>query len=436
MTPESSTVEAIGRQGFWDPAIFDAELEKIFKTSWLFVAHESELEQKGDYVTRKMGAEAVIVTRDEAGQPRVFLNTCTHRGGQLCRADMGNTSHFRCSYHGWTFSNKGELRGVPELRAVYPAQFDRKAHGLAGARVDTFAGLIFATFNPDAPSLREYLGDLGWYLEAYFGKAPMEVVGAPTRGIVRSNWKVGAENYGGDGYHVGTTHRSAVELGVFGNPEETAKLGPLASGTLVYCVDAGNGHCIRIQKLPIEFEKPTFLGYPPELWGLFASNLSEDQLTANSGLAVAHGNVFPNLSFLEALGPPEPNEPPVGSLHLRQWHPISADRTELAMWSLVPKDAPEEWKRKSHAVTVRTLGFGGVFETDDLQNWVGMAETNRGPISRQQELVYEAVLGDLPLQSPWPGHVYAADHSDVGLLALHRRWNELMRNDKPSALSI
>jgi PAH dioxygenase large subunit len=436
MTSESATAATIDRHGFWDPAIFDDELDKIFKTSWLFVAHQSELEEKGDYVTRKMGTEPVIVTRDEAGQPRVFLNTCTHRGGQLCRADIGNTSHFRCAYHGWTFSNKGELRGVPELRSVYPPQFDRRAHNLAAARVETFAGLVFATFNPDAPSLRDYLGDMGWYLDAYFGKAPMEVVGVPTRGILRSNWKVGAENYGGDAYHVSTTHRTAVELGVFGSREEIAKLGPLSTGTFAYCVDAGNGHCIRIQKLPIEFEQPTLPGYPPELWGQFAGNLSDDQLAANTGLAVAHGNVFPNLSFLEALSAYEPNQPPIGSLHLRQWQPISADRTELILWSLVPKDAAEEWKRHSHAANVRTIGFGGLFETDDLENWVGMAETNRGALSHQQELVYQAVLGDRPLQSSWPGHVYAADHSEVGLLALHRRWHELMRDDTPTRASV
>jgi PAH dioxygenase large subunit len=313
----------ISRQSFWDPEVFEKELQHVFARSWLFVAHESEIPVRGDYVTRRMGANPVIVVRDEHGEARVFLNTCPHRGGQLCRAEMGNTSHFRCSYHGWTLSNKGELRGVPELRQVYPPTFDRKGHSLfAATRVETFAGLIFATFDPDAPPLTEYLGDIGWYLQAYFGKAELEVVAPPTRGILRSNWKVGAENYAGDGYHVTTTHRSPVELGMFGNPDKLAKLGPITTNPTAFCVDAGNGHAVRVQKLPIDFEQPMFLGYPPELWGVFADRLDADQLGANSGLAVAHGDVFPNLSFLDGLALTEPDAAPVSLLHLRQWQPL------------------------------------------------------------------------------------------------------------------
>jgi PAH dioxygenase large subunit len=428
MSPEQRSTDVISRRAFWAPDVFEEELAKVFRKSWLFVAHESEIEQPGDYVTRRMANEPVIVVRDEQGGVRVFLNTCPHRGGQLCRADLGNTSHFRCSYHGWTFSNKGELRGVPELRTVYPDDFDRKRHGLfAAARVSSFAGLIFATFDPDAPSLEEFLGDVGWYLQAYFGKAPLEVVGPPTRGILHSNWKVGAENYGGDGYHVTTTHHSPIQLGMFGNPEDYAKLGPLATGHSAFCVDAGNGHLLRIQKLPIEFDKPVFLGYPQELWGSFAARLSDEQLNANSGLAVAHGNVFPNLSFLEGIGTAEPGSLPVNILHLRQWQPVSADKTELTMWSLVPKDAPAAWQRESHQTLIRGLGFGGIFETDDFENWTGMAETNRGELAWQRELVYEAVRPAPPLDTAWPGTVYGVDHSEVSILALYRKWHELMR---------
>jgi phenylpropionate dioxygenase-like ring-hydroxylating dioxygenase large terminal subunit len=372
-----------------------------------------------------MGAEPVIVVRDERGQPQVFLNTCPHRGGQLCRADMGNTSHFRCSYHGWTFNNKGELRGVPE---VYPSTFDRKSHALFGAsRVETFAGLIFATFNPDAPSLEDYLGDAGWYLQAFLGKTPMEVVAPPTRGILRSNWKVGAENYAGDGYHVTTTHKTPIELGMFGNPNELAKLGPISTKQTAFCIDAGNGHTVRVQQLPIDFENPTFLGYPPELWGSFAERLDDAQLELACGLAVAHGNIFPNLSFLDSMVFPEPDAPPVALVHLRQWQPLGPDRTELTMWALVPKDASPDWKRDSQRGFVRSLGFGGIFEIDDFQNWIGMAETNRTNLSWDQELVYEAVPENGPIDTKWPGRVYAVDHSEVNQIAMHRRWSELMQ---------
>src|SRR5690349_7551291 len=134
----------VSRHAFWDPAIHREELERIFRRCWLFVAHETEIAEPGDYVTRRMGVDPVIVVRDEDGRPRVFMNTCPHRGTQLCRADLGNTSLFRCSYHGWTFDSTGACRGIPEMTEVYPRQFDKSKIRLFEApHVDTFAGLVF-----------------------------------------------------------------------------------------------------------------------------------------------------------------------------------------------------------------------------------------------------------------------------------------------------
>lgn len=76
---------------------------------------------------------------------------------------------------------------------------------------------------------------------------PCPAVGPATRGILHSNWKVGAENYGGDGYHVTTTHRSPIQPGMFGNHENFAKLGPLATGHTAFCVEGDNGHLLRIR---------------------------------------------------------------------------------------------------------------------------------------------------------------------------------------------
>jgi nitrite reductase/ring-hydroxylating ferredoxin subunit len=109
----------IERDIFVDPAIHAEELERIFARTWLFVAHASEIPSPGDYVTRRTGADPVFVTRTEDDRFQVFLNTCKHRGMQVCRVDRGNTSHFRCPYHGWTYRNDGHLIGVPALKQAY-----------------------------------------------------------------------------------------------------------------------------------------------------------------------------------------------------------------------------------------------------------------------------------------------------------------------------
>jgi len=419
----------VSRHAFWDPAIHREELERIFRRCWLFVAHESEIVEPGDYVTRRMGVDPVIVIRDEEGRPRVFMNTCPHRGTQLCRADLGNTSLFRCSYHGWTFDSTGACRGIPEMNEVYSRQFDKSKIRLFEApHVDTFAGLVFATWDADAPGLADYLGDVGWYLQASIGKpGGVEVVGPPARGIVATNWKVGAENYGGDGYHLTTAHKVVVDLGVFDTGRDSAPLEPTLNRALAHCIDAGNGHGVRVQQLPIAFEKPTFLGYPEELWGEFASGLDAGQIELEKGLAVTHGNVFPNLSFLEGLLPRAGSDmPPVSVLHIRQWQPLAVDSTELLMWALVPKKASSEWKLTSQRAVVRTLGFGGIVETDDFQNWTSMSGTNRSPVAWDRTYNYQGREHERATDVGWPGKVYAVDHAEVNQRAMYRRWCELM----------
>lgn len=102
-------------------------MEKIFRGSWLLLAHESEIATAGDYVTRRMGLDPVIVSRNDEGEIRVFLNACRHRGATLCSA-MGNSGHFRCSYPRRLLSNSGPYifriagapRSFPSLVYVHP----------------------------------------------------------------------------------------------------------------------------------------------------------------------------------------------------------------------------------------------------------------------------------------------------------------------------
>src|SRR5918995_5414058 len=81
---------------FNDEAVFRAELEKIFTTCWVFVAHESEIPKAGDFVQRRIGLDPVVVTRDGKGGINVLSNYCRHRGSQVCQTDAGNSRFFKC----------------------------------------------------------------------------------------------------------------------------------------------------------------------------------------------------------------------------------------------------------------------------------------------------------------------------------------------------
>ena len=274
--------------------IYEREKRNVFGRCWVFLAHESEIPAKGDYVLRKIGEDNFVVVRDEEGGINVLFDACRHRGVQICRADSGNTSHFRCPYHGWTYDTKGNLIGAPLWKNAFGGM-DKSLNGLAGAaKVGSKHGLIFATLDPSAPSLDDYLGGMGWYLDLVFGlnEYGVEVLGAPQRFVIDANWKSGADNFSGDDYHLGTLHKSVWEIGAFPVSFQDNMMG--------YHIQASPGHSLSFSMAPNDDEPgPKFFGYPERVAETFTSErISEDQLNVARRSRVFVGNVFPNFSIL------------------------------------------------------------------------------------------------------------------------------------------
>src|ERR1700678_2314755 len=81
-------------------AIFELELARIFHRWWVYVGHESEVAQPGDYCLKWIGRQSVIMTRSEDGTIHLLMNRCRHRGATVCQADKGSSHFFKCQYHG------------------------------------------------------------------------------------------------------------------------------------------------------------------------------------------------------------------------------------------------------------------------------------------------------------------------------------------------
>jgi anthranilate 1,2-dioxygenase large subunit len=192
------------------PEIYDLEEERIFRgPTWSFVALEAELPNAGDFKSTFVGATPVVVTRNEDRSLSAWVNRCAHRGAMVCRAARGNAQIHICAYHQWSYDTRGNLRGVPFRRGLkdspgMPADFDPKLHGLQQLRVESYRGLVFATFSDRAPSLYDYIGpQMRPGLDRIFHK-PIVYLGC-TRQYSKSNWKLYNENVR-DPYHATLLH--------------------------------------------------------------------------------------------------------------------------------------------------------------------------------------------------------------------------------------
>src|SRR5882762_5211552 len=187
---------------YTDPRIFADEMDRIFTRGWVFVGHASEIPRSGDYVTRELGTQPVIMVRGKDGGVSVLVNRCMHRGTMLCTAGRGATRTFACPYHGWTYDLDGTLLGVP-YRGGY-AEFDKSAHGLRhAARVASYRGFVFASFSPTGPSLAEHLGRATKLIDRSCDLSPegeIELSAGWVKHRCAANWKALPEN-DSDGYH-------------------------------------------------------------------------------------------------------------------------------------------------------------------------------------------------------------------------------------------
>lgn len=408
-----------------DPDVYRLELERVFAKTWNFIGHVSEIPNANDYVMRYIGEDPVIVTRHASGEINVLLNVCSHRGMVICRADQGKAAHFRCPYHGWTFSNNGTFLGAPIAKEKMHGDIrTREELGLRKARVATYAGLIFATWEDEAPSLEEFLGDMRWYMDLMFDRTTegLTVLGPPQRFMINTNWKCPGEQHGGDGFHALTLHESLAELQTMsgGDDTPTAQLGVniSANGHGLRCIDQREPYIPFYKNKVTKVMDPMarLRAMPPP--GLTAKQVEQlprrfdaGQLKTLAEVPPQAGGLFPNVGMFSFHFPTATGVSAVICLH--SFVPKGPEKIEFFNWFLAEKAATAEERAEISRCSNLSFGISGFIETDDAETWPHMTEAARGVIGRQQKLRYQALVGEnRPADWSGGGKVFAGFAKD------------------------
>ena len=143
---------------YTDERIAALERKYVFGGTWQVVAGLDQLQRPGQFVTRDIAGEPVIVVRGADGEVRAFYNVCRHHAAAVVTETEGTASIFRCPYHGWSYGLDGALKGAPEFEGV--CNFNRGESGLVPVQVSAWEQFVFVNLDPTASPLEAFLGRL------------------------------------------------------------------------------------------------------------------------------------------------------------------------------------------------------------------------------------------------------------------------------------
>lgn len=428
----------------FDEEIYRAESDKVFSKSWLVVGHTDMLRKPGDYVTNYMGETPIIVTRGRDNDFNVLVNKCAHRGNQVCLFDRGNVRGFTCSYHGWSYGLDGSFRGAPSEKQVYPdGAVEPSAWGLERApRVAELHGLIFASFDADAPNLRDELGDdVLWWLENIVLAAPLgglEALPGWHRYVSPGNWKYASENFIGDTYHVfSATHVAWLKvLSDFQSAGTSPALTHFPSIKEVKTpyeatVSAPGGPPLGLGMVVTsdevhrrDLEEARTLGREAVEWVRHRRHVMETAFSDRPVLpsAFMNGLLFPNFGLMGYISPM------MGRHHLL-FHPRGVNEHETWQWTMVERDAPQSVKDIGVQRVYQMQHMAGVIAPDDVENFERIVAAGEAQRNWQRPYNYRLQQGR---ESAGPANVpgqLSPNPSEVNQRQFYRHWLNLMERD-------
>lgn len=370
-------VARLDRRIYTDAQLFELEMEQVWHRNWVYLAHESQLPEPGNYVTTHIGRHAVIVVRDAEGTLRCFLNACPHRGSKLLCESKGSVRNIVCPYHAWSFNTRGDLLAISsEKLGAYPPSLDKSTLGLkAVARLESYRGFIFGSLDAEVCSLKEHLADAATFIDLLVDQsvAGWEVLRGRSVYTYEGNWKLQADN-AVDGYHAPIVHRNFVAT----LENRTRALGGQASSMSVRhdpasmhggYFDFGRGH-VAIWR---DWDNPEDRFNYPEL-----PALRERMGDVRAKWAIGRLRnllIYPNLVIADQM-----------STQVRTWRPLAVDRTEVSGWAFAPVGEEREQRRRRLRFYEDFFNPSGMATPDDLEIFNRSQQAFAGNVPRDSEI--------------------------------------------------
>ncbi|KQX18676.1 MULTISPECIES: aromatic ring-hydroxylating oxygenase subunit alpha [unclassified Sphingomonas] len=397
---------------YTDAAIFEEEMDRIFKNTWVWVAHASDVPTGNTFKTSYVGRERVIVTRDKQGQIHTLLNRCRHRAATVCEKRKGKASVFVCPYHGWSYDVDGKLRKVPHI-AGYGEGLDTDELGLVSLRTEEYNGMIFATYRDDIEPLVDFLGPAKKWIDLFMKQGGG--YGVKTLGEHRfrfpGNWKIQLENTT-DAYHFPIVHKTFLDSL---DAEAENVFDVLGQGGWVE--DLGNGHSVMVMipdliDLEDNLDAPIPQRFEELAAELAAEGMPDDQVrrvvraVGGSGFNL---NMFPNIACSMAF--------------FRVLRPVSVDETEITHVAIGMDGGPVPANRmrlRLHEHFQGPMGFG---TPDDAEGW---ERVQRGANAGEDLWIMVNRGVDAPAGVAAPGHNAGDVSAETGMRAAYQMWKRMM----------
>ena len=414
------------RKIYTDPDIFDLEMDRIWGGSWIFIGHQSQVPNPGDYISLNYGRLPVVMVRDKELNVHVLHNRCGHKGTKLVDKRSGHLNAFRCCYHGWTYALDGTLAAVPNMKGYEGTGFDRfdpRYNMQKLARYDNYRGFVFASMNASAPDLKTWMGGAATVMDNLCDRSPegeVEVAGGVLRYEHECNWKLFLENLN-DTMHPMIVHKSVVDaaneyiatlpedsdrreeaeiIPPFGASYEVFESTGITGFRYGHHYDGGETSIHSEYSVDPDYEKAMLAAYGPER--------TKEILTYNT-----HNTLYyPSLTIKSAIQ------------NIRVVRPIAVDRTIIETWSFRLKGAPESLLHRTLLYSRLINSNGSMVGPDDLTAYFrvqkGLESTGNDWIEMHRNFGQDEDRGD---------RLVNVGTSDLDMRTQYAAWKEYMTDE-------